>query len=130
MHEFGRRLRELRQARGLTLTDLADAVGCSIVYVSKIERGTKPPPVPEKIRAWADRLGGGSTFRELSELADISRPSVEIPISGRHPDTARRFAALARELRHVEPKRAANATNRKIDELTRWLRQQNRRATT
>ncbi|HEY7151640.1 MAG TPA: helix-turn-helix transcriptional regulator [Solirubrobacterales bacterium] len=39
--EFGRRLRELRDAAGLTQEDLADAAGLHWTYVGQIERGER-----------------------------------------------------------------------------------------
>jgi transcriptional regulator with XRE-family HTH domain len=39
----GRQLRLLRQARGLTLAELAERAGCSDGYLSSIERGTTAP---------------------------------------------------------------------------------------
>lgn len=37
---LGLEIREVRQARGLTLNDLSEQVGCSVAYLSRIERGT------------------------------------------------------------------------------------------
>ena len=37
---LGLEIREVRQARGLTLNDLSEQVGCSLAYLSRIERGT------------------------------------------------------------------------------------------
>ncbi|HJQ00728.1 MAG TPA: XRE family transcriptional regulator [Jatrophihabitans sp.] len=39
----GRRLRMLRQARGLTLAELAERAGCSDAHLSSVERGTTAP---------------------------------------------------------------------------------------
>ncbi len=39
----GRRLRLLRQAKGLTLTELAASAGCTDGYLSAVERGTTAP---------------------------------------------------------------------------------------
>jgi transcriptional regulator with XRE-family HTH domain len=39
----GRRLRQLRQARGLTLAELAQRAGCSDAHLSSVERGTTAP---------------------------------------------------------------------------------------
>lgn len=38
----GRQIRELRRARGITLSDLAEAVGRSVGNVSELERGISP----------------------------------------------------------------------------------------
>lgn len=50
---FGRRLRLLRKARGLTLRDLAERVGIDFTYVSKIETGELAAPSEEVIRKMA-----------------------------------------------------------------------------
>ena len=37
---LGREVREVRKARGITLAELSQQVGCSVTYLSRIERGT------------------------------------------------------------------------------------------
>jgi len=37
---LGIEIREVRKARGLTLAELSQSVGCSVTYLSRIERGT------------------------------------------------------------------------------------------
>jgi PAS domain S-box-containing protein len=53
---FGQRLRELRKAKGLTQRELADKVGVSFTYLSKIENGAMSPPRGKTITALADAL--------------------------------------------------------------------------
>lgn len=43
MEHFGRKLRALREARGMTLSALAIAAGITKGYLSKIEKSTTPP---------------------------------------------------------------------------------------
>jgi len=43
---FGQRLKELREARGLTGQQLAEAAGCHMMTISKLERGTQEPAWP------------------------------------------------------------------------------------
>ena len=44
MERFGEKLRTLREQRGLTVRDLASALGIkSSSYISKLEKGTKIP---------------------------------------------------------------------------------------
>lgn len=52
---FGERLREVRLARGLTQSELADRCGTSIAAISHIERGTKVPTLTTLVRL-ADAL--------------------------------------------------------------------------
>lgn len=47
---FGRRLRELRQKRGMTQEALAQAAGTAAPYVSDMERGLKVPSLTTILR--------------------------------------------------------------------------------
>lgn len=53
---FGRRLYELRLARGWTQKELADRAGCHSVHLSRLERGTRGATWP-LLRALAEALG-------------------------------------------------------------------------
>ena len=53
---FGQRLRELRKAKGLTQRELADRVGISFTYLSKIENGAMQPPRGKTITDLANAL--------------------------------------------------------------------------
>jgi PAS domain S-box-containing protein len=50
---FGERLRDLRKHKGLTQNQLADKVGVSFTYISKLETGALPPPRERTIVALA-----------------------------------------------------------------------------
>ncbi|ATB37484.1 XRE family transcriptional regulator [Cystobacter fuscus] len=65
---LGARIRELRQARGLTLEVLAERSGVSRAMISKVERGTNNPTLVVAVRI-AQGLGVG-----LSELLSPPRP--------------------------------------------------------
>lgn len=43
--KLGRRIAELRHARKLTQEQLAEAVGCSVEFISLVERGVNAPSV-------------------------------------------------------------------------------------
>jgi transcriptional regulator with XRE-family HTH domain len=43
--KLGRRIAELRRLRKLTQEQLAEAVGCSVEFVSLVERGVNAPSV-------------------------------------------------------------------------------------
>jgi len=53
---FGKRVREQRKAKGLTLEDLAERTGMAKSYLSQIETGYAPPPRDEKIQRIATAL--------------------------------------------------------------------------
>jgi len=47
---FGKRLREMREARGETLRSLADAAGLTHPYIAEMESGRKVPSLTTLIR--------------------------------------------------------------------------------
>jgi transcriptional regulator with XRE-family HTH domain len=56
--DFGRRLRELRHARGLTLRQLAEAIEVDFTYLSKLENGRLSyTPSSDAVRRLAEALG-------------------------------------------------------------------------
>ena len=66
---FGEELRRLRRAKEMSLADLADAIGCSIVFISDVERGKRNPPSPQKIRTLLATMGEERRFSEMLLLA-------------------------------------------------------------
>jgi len=55
--EFGTKIRELREAKGISLRKFAIDCGVSATYQSKIERGDFKPPSAEVISRMAGVLG-------------------------------------------------------------------------
>lgn len=55
--EFGERLRLLREERGMTLRQLAEAAGVSEATIQRYECGVIKNPPRERISAMADALG-------------------------------------------------------------------------
>jgi transcriptional regulator with XRE-family HTH domain len=96
--EFGKRLRELRTAKGLTLRALAEAAGVDFTYLSKIETGKAGyEPAADTIRALAAALGEDSL--DLLQLAGKVPPELE----GLTEDAkARRFFHRAQEIASPE----------------------------
>ncbi len=54
--EFGKKIRELRKAKGLSQRELARLVDIDFTYLSKIETGDLPPPSDEVISKLAEHL--------------------------------------------------------------------------
>jgi transcriptional regulator with XRE-family HTH domain len=54
---FGQRLRALRRAQGLALTELAERAGVSASYLSRVERGMRGMPGVPILRRLASALG-------------------------------------------------------------------------
>jgi transcriptional regulator with XRE-family HTH domain len=88
-------LRSLRKERKLGLRKVARAVGMSVTYLSKIERGELPPPSEEKLLALADLFN-----RDPDELlAMAGRLPSDLPrIISKHPQE---YAALLRSMRKL-----------------------------
>ncbi|MFI1417673.1 helix-turn-helix domain-containing protein [Streptomyces sp. NPDC020731] len=95
-HSFPAQLRRLRQARGLSLTDLARQTHYSKGYLSKIETGTKR--VTADVARVCDRVLGaeGELLRLVQEGAPADRGSgAEAAASGRQSDGACPYRGLS-----------------------------------
>ena len=66
--EFGKRIRELREAEGMSLKDLEYASGVTASYIHRIENGLRKPSV-EKIEKLS--LALHADFKELLDLLNI-----------------------------------------------------------
>jgi transcriptional regulator with XRE-family HTH domain len=53
---FGELIRSSRRRLNKSLQDVADALGVSVVYVSEVERGKRPPFTIERLPALAQTL--------------------------------------------------------------------------
>ena len=54
---FGIRLRQFREAKGLTLQQVADAVGCTKAYIWELEMRQGQRPTAERLNAIGKLLG-------------------------------------------------------------------------
>jgi transcriptional regulator with XRE-family HTH domain len=66
---FGEHLRDLREARKLTLRDIEEMSGISNAYLSQVESGTRGTPTVPVLRRLAGALG-----MRMTELLDYSMP--------------------------------------------------------
>jgi transcriptional regulator with XRE-family HTH domain len=91
---FGDRLRALRKKANKTLGDIATVLDVSVVYMSDVERGNRPPLRQDLIDKIADLLEADGA--ELHKLAAEARGAFELR-TDRIPERAREFmAGLAR----------------------------------
>jgi transcriptional regulator with XRE-family HTH domain len=91
---FGERLRALRKKADKTLGDVAEILGVSVVYMSDVERGNRPPLRHDLIDKVAVVLCGDAG--ELHRLAAEVRGAFELR-TDRMPERAKEFVAgLAR----------------------------------
>jgi transcriptional regulator with XRE-family HTH domain len=97
MTPFGRRVRELRVAKGVSQKQMAAALGVSAAWLSALENGRRGRPNWQFIQGiiayfnviWDDA-------DELLELARVSHPRVVVDTSGLLPE-ATEFANLVSE---------------------------------
>jgi len=83
---FGQRIRQLRKERGVSLKDMASAIGVSPAYLSALEHGKRGRPGWHLIQRtlsyfniiWDDA-------EEVIRLARISHPRITIDTSGLSP---------------------------------------------
>ena len=69
--EFGRKIREMRKKKGITLTQLGDKIDLTQSYLSYIENGKKGMPKPETIKKLA--YGLNVSYLHLMELAGYTK---------------------------------------------------------
>lgn len=104
MTPYGRRVRELRAARGVTLAQMARALGVSPAYLSALEHGKRGQPTFTLIQGAIHVLGViWDEADELIRLADLSRPRVTVDTSGLEPEATLFANRLAREVQWLGP---------------------------
>lgn len=102
MTPFGERVRSLRDAKGVTLKQMATDLSISSAYLSALEHGKRGQPSPQLVRQICAYFGIiWDEAEELERLADLSHPRVTVDTSG--------LNAKATEL--------ANRLSERIDDL-------------
>lgn len=97
---FGQVLRRRRRERELNLKDVAEELQVSVVFVSEVERGAKPPLTAPAIDALRNLLGDVS---ELHRAAEKSRNVVQLDLRNASPTQRRLATKLARHWSSMGP---------------------------
>lgn len=94
-NNFGKNIKKLREAQGLSLQQLADITGISISYLNRLEQGKrKSPPIhlvmklADILNVTIDSLLFGTDRKNDKELADIMN---EIGLSNKEANNIRRY---------------------------------------
>lgn len=103
MTPFGAKLRALRAERGLSLGEMAEAIGVTPTYLSALEHGRRGQPnwvfVQRVIQffniIWDDA-------EELQRLADVSHPRVTVDTAGLDPRATLLANRLARRIGELD----------------------------
>ena len=113
MTPFGQRLRELRAERGVTLKDMAAAIGVSPAYLSALEHGKKGRPgwhLVQRVIAYFNIIWDDA--EELARLARLSHPRVSIDTAGLSPEATRLANLLAERIRSLDEEAIADLLRR------------------
>ncbi|WEK04187.1 MAG: helix-turn-helix transcriptional regulator [Candidatus Devosia phytovorans] len=87
MTPLGARIREMREARGISLKDMAAALNVSSAYLSALEHGKRGTPTGfllHRIIAYFNVIWDEA--EELQRLAEMSDPKVTIDTGGLLPE--------------------------------------------
>lgn len=103
MTPFGRRVREHRDKRGMTLAQMATILGVTPAYLSALEHGKRGRPTFTLIQGVIHVLGViWDEADELVRLADLSHPRVTVDTAGLDPEATLLANRLAREIGDLE----------------------------
>lgn len=99
MTPFGDRMRKLRAERGVTLKNMAEALGVSSAYLSALEHGKRGRPgwhLIQRILAYFNIIWDEAD--EVVRLARISHPRITIDTSGLNPKATELANRLADDI--------------------------------
>lgn len=99
MTPFGRKLRELRAARGVSLKEMAAGLEVSPAYLSALEHGRRGVPtwfLVQRIIVYFNVIWDDA--HELERLAQISNPRVTVDTAGMDPKATELANRLARDI--------------------------------
>ena len=104
MTPFGRKLRELRRARGTTMKEMAAALRVTPAYLSALEHGRRGRPSWRLVQAVVGYFNViWDEAEELERLARLSHPRVVIDTSGLAPEATEAANRLAEEIDDMNP---------------------------
>jgi len=103
---FGIRLRQLRGERGISLKDMAEALGVSAAYLSALEHGRRGRPTHAMVVAICAQLNIiWDEADELLRLARLSHPRVTVDTQGLTPEATELANLLAERIRKLPAER-------------------------
>lgn len=102
MTPVGRKIRTLRESRGVNLQDMSTALGVSTSYLSALEHGRRGRPSRTRIHEICQFFNlVWDEADELQRLARISHPRVTVDTSGLSPETTELANELAQRIRKL-----------------------------
>lgn len=113
MTPFGERLRLLRNKKGVTQKEMAEALGVSPAYLSSLEHGHRGMPnwaMVQKIVGYFNIIWDEA--EDLQRLAEISHPRVVVDTAGLSPEATQLANRLAARIHKLSPKDIADLLKR------------------
>ncbi len=108
MTPFGRKLREIRAARGMTLKEMAEGMGVSSAYLSALEHGHRGRPSPRFVTELCLFMGIiWDDAEALQRLAAMSDPRVTVDTAGLTPEATLLANELAERIAELPPAKIA-----------------------
>lgn len=104
MTPLGRKMRELRESRGVTLKQMAAALNVSSAYLSALEHGKRGRPtwmLLQRIIHYFNVIWDEA--EELQRLAEMSEPRVTVDTAGLAPEATELANRLARDVSRLSP---------------------------
>jgi transcriptional regulator with XRE-family HTH domain len=104
MTPLGAKLRAMREARGISLKEMAAALNVSSAYLSALEHGRRGQPTSfllHRIIAFFNVIWDEA--EELQRLAEISDPKVTIDTGGMTPEATELTNRLRDNIERLEP---------------------------
>lgn len=119
MTPFGRRLRELRSQRGVTLKHMADELGVSSAYFSALEHGHRGAPgwlMLQRIIAYFNLIWDDA--EDLVAVARMSDPRVIVDTAGLDPEATLLANLIALHIADLSPQALQRLTDMLESELS------------
>ncbi|MEQ8266169.1 MAG: helix-turn-helix transcriptional regulator [Parvibaculum sp.] len=102
MTPFGRKVRELRRERGVTMKEMAAALRVTPAYLSALEHGRRGRPSWRLVQAIIGYFNViWDEAEEMERLARLSHPRIVIDTSGLAPQATEVANRLAEEIAHM-----------------------------
>lgn len=120
MTPFGRKIRQLRTTRGVTLKEMAAALKVTSAYLSALEHGRRGRPswwLVQAIIGYFNIIWDEA--EELERLAHLSHPRVTLDTSGLDSKATELANRLAEEIAHL--------SNTEIDQMLAVIAARTRR---
>lgn len=114
MTPLGKKLRDLRAERDVSLKDMAAAIGVSPAYLSALEHGNRGKPTWFLLHRMIQFFNViWDEAEELQRLSELSDPRITINTAGMAPEATELANRLARDIGDLTPE-DLNALNAEL----------------